>query len=300
MSQNGSSGPRGRAAAAFLLLAVAACARAGETVARAGAIEVGAEELRAYVETLAPEERQALASNPALLSQAIRTYLARKAVLAEAVGKKWDQQPAVRAQLDRVRDQALTELYLSEVSRPPDGWPTEAEVKAAYDGNQAAFAVPTQFRVAQIFVAAGADAGSEEKGRKRIEAVSKKLREKGADFAAIAGAESDDRESAPRGGEIGWLAEAQMVPGIRKPVAALAKDSVSAPVRLESGWHVLKLLDLRAASVRPFPEVKDAIAARLRVERAKANRQAYLARLLEQQPPVVNELALSKLMPAAR
>jgi peptidylprolyl isomerase len=35
------------------------------------------------------------------------------------------------------------------------------------------------------------------------------------------------------------------------------------------------------------------LSARLRAERAKANRQAYLAKLLDQNPPAVNELVLA-------
>jgi len=78
-----------------------------------------------------------------------------------------------------------------------------------------------------------------------------------------------------------------VVPGIRPVVTSLVKDAVSDPVRLDDGWHVVKLLDLRPASVRPLDEVRDAVVSQLRVERARANRQAYLTRLLDQNPPVV-------------
>ncbi len=47
-------------------------------------------------------------------------------------------------------------------------------------------------------------------------------------------------------------------------------------------------------------EVRDAIAAQLRSERENANRQAYLAKLLEQNPPAINELALCKVFAKAR
>jgi peptidylprolyl isomerase len=282
------------------ILTATACFKTGaadDAVARIGGTDVGTAEVRAYLDTLGPEQQAAIAKDPALLSQVVRAYLARQAVMKEARAKKFDQDPAVRAQLDRVRDEALAELYLTAVSQPDAKYPSDAEVQAAYDANQAAFQVPRQFRVAQIFVAARkGDESAEKASRKRVDELAKKLERKGADFAAIAAAESDDKAAASRGGEIGWLTEEQMVPGIRATVTSLAAGAVSAPVRLDDGWHVVKVLETKAASTRPLAEVRGAIATQLRAERAKANRQAFLAKLLEQNPPAINELALSKLV----
>jgi len=290
-----------RVIAATIALAILAmghrAAAAGDAIARVGETEITSAELRAYIETLGTQEQAAIAKDPALLAQVARSYLARQAVLKEARAKKWDQDPAAKAQLDRVRDQALTELYLRSVSEPPASYPSDAEVQAAYDANKGALQVPRRFRVAQIFLgAAKGDKDAEEKARKRADDVAKKLERKGADFAAIAGAESDDKASGQRGGEIGWLTEEQMVPGIRATVTGLAEGAVSAPVRLDDGWHVLKMLETKPASTRPLAEVRDAIAAQLRADRARANRQAYLASLLEKNPPAINELALSKVL----
>jgi parvulin-like peptidyl-prolyl isomerase len=241
-----------------------------------------------------------VAKDPAALAQVVRTYLARLAVLREAKAKKLAETPAARAQLERVRDQALTELYLLEVSRPPEGYPSEGEIQAAYEANRDAFVTPRQFRLAQIFVLAGREAG--EAGR-RADELARKARQKGADFAALAGAESDEKDAAARGGEIGWLTEEQMVPGIRAVVAGLAKEGIAGPVKLDDGFHVVKVLDLRPAAPRAYGEVKGAIAAQLRAETVKLRRQAFLARLLEANPPAVNELALAKVLakdPAAK
>ncbi|HYV65640.1 MAG TPA: peptidylprolyl isomerase [Myxococcales bacterium] len=277
------------------LLALASGAALADVVARVGNTEVTSEEIRGWLGGLSAQERAAAAKDPALLAQEVRRYLARRAVLQVARAKKWDEQPWVKAQLDRVRDEALAELYLQSVSAPPDGYPGDAEVQAVYDAGGAAFEVPRKFRVAQIFVPA-AKGDPDGKAQKRAAAIAAKLREKGADFAAVARAESAEANAAERGGEIGWLSEAEMVPGIRSTVTSLAKNGVSDPIRLDDGWHIVKVLDVRAASKRPLSEVRGAIAAQLRAERAQANRQAYLGKLLEQSPPAVNELALSKVL----
>jgi parvulin-like peptidyl-prolyl isomerase len=78
----------------------------------------------------------------------------------------------------------------------------------------------------------------------------------------------------------------------------LAKAAITDPVRLDDGWHILKMLDTEASHTKPLTEVKEALVQRIRAERAEANRRAYVAELLKQSPPVVNEIALSKLLDA--
>jgi peptidylprolyl isomerase len=58
------------------------------------------------------------------------------------------------------------------------------------------------------------------------------------------------------------------------------------------------MLDTEASHTRPLAEVRDALVQRIRAERAEANRRAYVAELLKQSPPVLNEIALSKLLEA--
>jgi peptidylprolyl isomerase len=285
-------------AAAALLAGVACQTRAAEVVARVAGVDVTVEEVRGYVDALTPQEQAAVAKDPALLSQVVRAYLGRQAVLREALAKKFEQQPTVKAQLDRVRDQAVTELYLESVSRPAEGYPSDAEVQAAYEANKAAFEVPRQFRVSQVYVAVprGADKATEEKARRKVDEVVKKLKGKGADFAAIARTDSEDRQTSAQGGEIGWLSEAQMIPGIRAATTALAKEAVSDPLRLDDGWHVVKLLDTRPAATRALAEVREALVAQLKAARSRDLRQAYLAKLVEQSAPAINELALSRVV----
>jgi peptidylprolyl isomerase len=287
---------------AVSILVAPALTRAADPIARAGSVELSAEEVRALVGSLSSREQEAVAKDPALLTQVVRAYLSRKALLAEVTAKKFDQQASVKAQLDRAREQQLLDLYLDSVSTPPAGYPGDAELQAAYDANKKALELPRQLRVAQIYVALpkSADKAIEEKAKKKLDDLAKKLKSKGADFAAIARTESEDAQTAGRGGEIGWLTEEQMVGGIRSAATALAKDAVSEPVRLDDGWHVLKLLDSRPAGPRPLADVREALVSQLRTAKGRELRQAYVAKLVEQNPPVVNELALSKVLQKAK
>ncbi|MGY3440958.1 MULTISPECIES: peptidylprolyl isomerase [unclassified Bradyrhizobium] len=264
-------------------------------IARVGDTNISADDLRSYVAALAPREQAALAKDPAMLSQAVRLLLANRLVLQEAVAKKWDQQPAVAAQLERAREGAVVELYLQSVSTPPANFPTEDDLQKVYEANRAAFLMPRQFQLAQIFIAAPkeADKAAEDKAKQELDDVQRKLKAPAADFAAIA---RGDNNAAKDAGDLGWVAETQIRPEIRSQVMGLAKNSVSEPIKLDDGWHIIKLIDTKASYTRTLPEVRDQLVLQIRSERSNMMRRAYLAELLKQHPPVLNELALSSLL----
>jgi parvulin-like peptidyl-prolyl isomerase len=43
----------------------------------------------------------------------------------------------------------------------------------------------------------------------------------------------------PKGGDLGWLREDQLIPAVRTAAAGLQEGAVSEPVRAPDGWHVL-------------------------------------------------------------
>jgi peptidylprolyl isomerase len=279
-------------------LAAAKTSSGDDVIARVGNANVSAEELRSYVGALPARDQAALAKDPALLSQAVRMLLANRLVLQEVLAKKWDQQAKVAAQLDRVRENALTEIYLQSVSTPPSGFPSEEDLQKVYEANRAALLMPRQFHLAQIFVAApkDADKATKDKAKRKLNEIQGKLRVPAADFAAIARAEGESKD----GGDLGWVAENQIRPEIKSQVMGLAKNGVSEAIRLDDGWHILRLLDTKAAYTRTLPEVREQLVQQMRTERASAMRRAYLAELLKQHPPILNELALSTLLDSSR
>ncbi|MFA5952441.1 MAG: peptidylprolyl isomerase [Hyphomicrobium sp.] len=271
-------------------------------VARLGSSDIKVSEVRSFVSTMSAQNQATLARDANLLNQTVRVMLTNQAVLKEALEKKWDQDPSVVAQLKSVREATLVESYQQSVSLPPDSYPSSSEVEAFYEGNKASLLVPRRFQLAQIYISSpkGVDATEEEKAGKKLEEVQKKLKQPGADFAAIARSDSEERQSGEKGGEIGWLAESQIKPEVRAQVLALAKGAVSEPIRTDDGWQVLKLMDTKESHTLPLSEVREALAQRLRQERAAALRRAYLAKIIEQNPLAINELALSKVLTTAK
>lgn len=268
----------------------------GDVVARVGNITLSASDVHAYIASLGERERTALADNPALLSQAVRLTLANRLVLHELQARKWDQRPDIAAQLDRVRQNALIELYLQSVSVPPANFPSAEELQKVYEANRGALLMPRQLHLAEILVpvAKDADKTTEEQTKKNIDEIQRRLKAAGADFAAIA-----TESGARNGGDLGWVVEGQIHSEIRGAVTTLAKGTMTEPIRLEDGWRIVKLVDTKEAYTRTLPEVREQLVQQIRSERMKMLRQAYLAELLQRNPPVLNEMALSGLIDKA-
>jgi len=66
-----------------------------------------------------------------------------------------------------------------------------------------------------------------------------------ADFSTIAMKYSDDKSSAPKGGDIGYISALQVVYPFENTAYSTPVGSVSAPFRTQFGYHILKVLDKR-------------------------------------------------------
>lgn len=79
----------------------------------------------------------------------------------------------------------------------------------------------------------------------------------GEEFAAVAKEVSDDIGSAEQGGDLGFAAQGVYDPAFEDALYALENGQISAPVRTDYGWHVIKLLGVQAADVPSFASLKD-------------------------------------------
>jgi len=263
-----------------------------------GDLEIRENEVLASLGNLGAVDKEALMRDPATLNKLVRSILVQRVVLKEALGKKWDEDPSVAPLLKSTREAALADSYLKSICKPPENYPSESELKAAYEASRADLTVPRSYRLAQIYVAdpEGSDKNATAKAKTRLEGVRKRLQGNGTAFGQIAREVSEEKESASRDGEIGWLNEQQIQPEIMAQLPKLKMNVLSEPVRLKDGWHILKVLDAREPFTPIFDQVRVQLAQRLRAEKTRANIQAYMSELLHKHPVAVNEVALSKLL----
>ncbi len=67
----------------------------------------------------------------------------------------------------------------------------------------------------------------------------------GEDFGELARSHSDDRGSAIKGGELGWLNPGSLIPRFEEVSDSLAPGEISEPFKTQFGWHIVQVMDRR-------------------------------------------------------
>lgn len=266
-----------------------------------GNLTVSAEDMQQVLSSLPPAQRQQLAANRAALEQIARSRLAEKALIAQARNQAWTDKPEIQRAIKAAEEQIVLRSYLDSVSMPPDTYPSEAELQQAYEQNKDRFVQPASYRLSQIFLAAPYnDAEAVAAARKKAAELLKRARAPQADFAQLVKESSQDKESAARGGDTGFIPLQQVVPELRGTVQRLKKGEVSDVVQLPSGLHIVKLVDVRESRQVPLTEMQVQLRDTMRAQRQQDAARAYLEGLLNAGTVSIDGKALQSAVDAAK
>jgi len=122
---------------------------------------------------------------------------------------------------------------------------SDEELQAEYEKEIANLG--EQRRAAHILLETG-DKLSDEQAKAKLEELRQRI-EKGEDFAALAKEFSSDLGSSANGGDLGFAAAGVYDPSFETALFALKVGELSAPVKSEFGWHLIRLEDVQAAEV---------------------------------------------------
>jgi peptidyl-prolyl cis-trans isomerase D len=171
----------------------------------------------------------------------------------------------------------------------------EQQVRAKYDAGKASeFARPEQAHILHILIKVGSPA-EDAAAKVKADALVKQLRG-GADFAALAKANSQDPSSSGNGGDMGWVDRGATVEPFDTAAFTIPPNTISDPIRSkEFGYHIIKVLERRPAGTRPYEEVRGQIAAQVAMQMAKDQAQDEInkvaARLKAKKPGTPAEFA---------
>jgi peptidyl-prolyl cis-trans isomerase C len=198
---------------------------------------------------------------PAMSAEAKQDYLVQFwadmiLVSKAAEAKKFGDSPEFKRRLEFSRNKLLMEGLLQSVAKDAL---TDAEMHKVYDDALKQMGEEKEVHARHILfrVPAGDEKASKE-AEDKAKAVIVRLK-KGEDFSKVAGELTEDPSGKANGGDLGYFSKEQMVPEFSDAAFGLAKGAISAPVKTQFGWHVIKAEDVRVKPQPKFEEVKPQI-----------------------------------------
>lgn len=181
---------------------------------------------------------------------AAQPFLAQVQVSAAQVQAYYEANPAEFRVPERVRAEYLVLSAEALGRREPVA---ESDLKAAYEARASQYRVDEQRRASHILVKTEDEAA-------RLAAEARKTPDR---FAELARKHSQDPGSAANGGDLGLFGRGMMVPAFEEAAFRLKEGEISAPVKSEFGWHVIRVTGVQPAKARPLAEVRAELAAEL-------------------------------------
>ncbi len=118
---------------------------------------------------------------------------------------------------------------------------------------------------------------SDDEARRKLEQLKDRI-EEGEDFAELAKAYSEDKASAVKGGDLGWINPGDMIPDFEKEMDSLSTGEISEPFKTRFGWHIVQVLGRRQYDGTEELTIAKARAA-IKKRKAKEEEQSWLMRL---------------------
>ncbi len=186
---------------------------------------------------------------------------------------------------------------------------TDADITSFYNANRGGFNLPEpQVHMAQIVVTnhpdpnvhnlKGQKSKDDEEAKRNIEAIEARLRQ-GEDFAMVAQNYSEDPQTTPNGGDLGFLPESslnQTSPELRKLVLSLQPGQLSPVIHTQDGYRILRMISKEPAGQRDLgdPHVQQSIRETLIGRKDQLLKTAYYERA-RNEAKVVDYMARSVL-----
>jgi peptidyl-prolyl cis-trans isomerase D len=141
---------------------------------------------------------------------------------------------------------------------------SDDDLRKAYSANLDRYRTPERVKARHILIKT-LDRPKEEQDKLAAKAgdILKQLRA-GGNFADLAKKYSEDPGSAAKGGDLDWVTRGQMVKEFEDATFALKTNEISNVIKTPYGYHIIQATDREPAKVKPFEEVKAALAVELK------------------------------------
>jgi len=158
---------------------------------------------------------------------------------------------------------------------------TDAEIEKFYTENLDKFNVPERARMAHILlkIPQGATAAQKEEIRKKLEGIRVDITAEIITFAAAAAKYSEDANTAATGGDMGLVTRGNLPKPFADALFNAKPGAVTPALESQSGYHILKALEMNPAGQATFEEVKSSLRQSMEQSAELSARQNFIEEL---------------------
>lgn len=182
------------------------------------------------------------AIEPQMREKILRGVMTERLLQNEAMKAGIDKSAAVQKELEEIKRKLVVRNFLESKTATI----TDADLKREYDALVVSLRDQKEVHARHILVASEAEAKD----------VKKKL-DDGKKFEELAKEYSKDPGSAKQGGDLGYFTKEKMVKEFADAAFKMKKGEVSAPVKSQFGWHIIKVDDNRPVTIPTYNAVKE-------------------------------------------
>ncbi len=242
-----------------------------------------------------PDQYRAQYATPDGRKQLLDRLVEERVWMRDAEANGITKRPDLLRQLEAQKRDLLIRTRVNEVMAK-NAPPSDSEAMVYYQGHQDEWKTPANVTLRHI--------------QTRTEAAGKRVlalaRAKGADWDKLAKLHSVDTLTRANGGNLGTatreggLASLGAQPALTESAMALGSGKIGGPWKTTHGWHVIKVDNVRAESVREFDQVRSFIVRQLGQERTQRYYQDQLTRIKSQFKVRPDSAAIGKWLSARK
>ncbi|MEO1481853.1 MAG: peptidyl-prolyl cis-trans isomerase [Myxococcota bacterium] len=272
---------------------------AGVEVARVGRTALTTDRLRERIEQEGATAMRRY-RDPAVLREFVEDQIRFELLAFAAMERDLHRDPDV---VEAARKVMVRKLLESDLSGEAIGASVaESDVQRYYERNQSYYLQPAMRRIAHIQLA------PTEEGRTLAIKLLEQIESRDGDerlFRQLVLKHSADTETRARGGEFLFKTQTDLEDdfGLSFATEVFRHETdgfLPVPIQSTRGWHVVKILARRAELVRPLPEVREEIIAKLLERKRAAAFDRYLNGLRQRHPVVLHDHRLPELASGLR
>jgi len=193
----------------------------------------------------------------------LEQLIAQRLFLADAMRNLYEREPAFKEQLQRVKEQLLTQYAIGKAIDSVAV--TDIEARRFFDENRDQFAPQPIVSASHILV------DSEETARDILSRINA-----GSISFEDAARQHSSCPSARQGGSLGEFTRGQMVPEFDEAAFSMEVGELRGPVKTQFGWHIIRLDGKKDGQPVTFDQAAEQIKAHLLEEKRQ---KAYQSRV---------------------